>query len=389
MMTQLQMRILALIFMSNLIAVTEVTAAKGPLSIPVLSFIFVSDAGRVMFDDREATLDCTDFISKGTCDLRGQWTLSNQTGEARALEGYLIGPYIKAFTHSGVSVEPQMTSALTRRMCDQLQTPAIQDNGACHRALSSSLSRGEMRGSRVTLAPHAEEIFEFSIVIRPPLSLAQGWLIPAGRARHVFFSDDQGERTSQLMINLGEAPIPIEIVPPESSLSDSAEVTFEQRISMRTIYERAGSTDSNNARAHRDFHFKIKRDQPVANGGPLFGLGSVSGSHEGLQARFGYHVYAPHWLQLELAADSNFTDLLVVSPTVEVVSPMILPVPAPSLGVGVGLPLEIQPALRWGARFQISVIYPFIGFVASFDAFRSHDSRQDESRWTLLGQLSF
>ena len=152
---------------------------------------------------------------------------------------------------------------------------------------------------------------------------------------------------------------------------------------------RGGSTDSGHFLTHRNLHLKIKRDQPIANGGPLFGLGSISGLHEGLQARFGYHVYAPHWLQFELAADSNLTDLLVISPTIEVVSPMLLPIPAPSFGVGIGLPLEVQPSFRWGTRFQISVIYPLIGFVASFDAFRSHDSHQDESRWTLLGQLSF
>ena len=158
---------------------------------------------------------------------------------------------------------------------------------------------------------------------------------------------------------------------------------------MRKISNKGSSTHSHQFLTHRHLHFKIKRDQLIANGGPLFGLGSISGLHEGLQARFGYHVYAPHWLQFELAADSNFADLLVISPTIEIISPLLLPIPAPSFGVGIGLPLEVQPTLRWGTRFQISAIYPFIGFVASFDKFSSHNSRQDESRWTLLGQLSF
>ncbi len=103
------------------------------------------------------------------------------------------------------------------------------------------------------------------------------------------------------------------------------------------------------------------------NGGILAGIGGNLDDSGGLRARFGYEIAAPEWLLFSLSVDTNFKDDVVLTPTFEAATPSLLFLP--SLGLGVGMPVRLVEERRVGVRVQLSVHWPVLGWVTSFDIF--------------------
>lgn len=84
-----------------------------------------------------------------------------------------------------------------------------------------------------------------------------------------------------------------------------------------------------------------------------------------------------------ISVDTNWEQLAIVTPGLELTTPMLDPVP--SLGLGVGLPIMLAPERAVGVRGSLGVHFYGMGVVASYDWFHSESAH---SQWTLLGQLS-
>lgn len=123
-------------------------------------------------------------------------------------------------------------------------------------------------------------------------------------------------------------------------------------------------------------------------GGPLVGVGAAMRDPVSFRARFGYEVSSPGWLLHSLNLDTDFRSLLVLAPTVEVVSPQLLIIPWVSLGVG--LPVRVNPSTDVGVRLQFGLGFLPVGFVISIDYFPGlPDGHADRLRTTLYAQVSF
>jgi hypothetical protein len=103
------------------------------------------------------------------------------------------------------------------------------------------------------------------------------------------------------------------------------------------------------------------------NGGVLAGIGGNLDDSGGLRARFGYEIAGPEWLLLSLSLDTNFRDDLVLAPMVEAATPSVLILP--SLGLGLGMPVRLVEERRVGIRVQLTVHWPILGWVTSFDIY--------------------
>lgn len=84
-----------------------------------------------------------------------------------------------------------------------------------------------------------------------------------------------------------------------------------------------------------------------------------------------------------ISVDTNWQRLAIVTPGLELTTPMIGPMP--SLGLGVGLPIMLAPERAVGVRGSLGIHFHGMGVVASYDWFHAESAH---SQWTLLGQLS-
>lgn len=117
------------------------------------------------------------------------------------------------------------------------------------------------------------------------------------------------------------------------------------------------------------------------NGGLFIGAGGAVLNR--FRFRAGYEIAAPEWLLHSLAVETDFTSALAFIPAVHAASEGLL-VLIPSLSAGLGLPIEVRPSLRVGARLQLTVHWPFVGFVAALDVF---PGTRDPVQVTLTGQV--
>jgi hypothetical protein len=127
----------------------------------------------------------------------------------------------------------------------------------------------------------------------------------------------------------------------------------------------------------------------IENGGVLLGVGGRLGDRSGFRARLGYEIAWAKSRLISLSADTDFRELLQLTPAFEVALPAVLIVP--SLGAGLGLPVQLRPDARVGVRGQLSAMFYAVGVVASLDYFPKVDVMTDPTRLraTLLARLSF
>jgi hypothetical protein len=101
----------------------------------------------------------------------------------------------------------------------------------------------------------------------------------------------------------------------------------------------------------------------VIGGGTL--QAATEGPHRHYAAMAGYEVALPFWLIHRVEVNTYFRDRTVIAPSTEAATPFLLVIP--SLSAGLGIPISIRPHADIGVRFQMSIQYPFLGFVAFAD----------------------
>lgn len=132
----------------------------------------------------------------------------------------------------------------------------------------------------------------------------------------------------------------------------------------------------------RMLHLSFDRTRRFHAGGPLVGIGGAfGGSGRGLRLRAGWELAAPSWLFWGATAETNASDLLVVTPSVEVASDQVLILP--SVGLGLGAPVRIEPDGAVGVRIQGTVAVSKLGLVGVLD----HFPTEGETIFSLLGQV--
>lgn len=124
--------------------------------------------------------------------------------------------------------------------------------------------------------------------------------------------------------------------------------------------------------------------RPIVDvGGPTLGVGAAFGARAGFRLRAGWELTGPDWLLYGAAAETNFSGLWVVAPTIEAASDFVLILP--SCGLGLGLPVRIAPHAAVGLRGQLSMMFTALGLSFGIDVFPRDSS---PVQLTLLGQIS-
>ena len=124
------------------------------------------------------------------------------------------------------------------------------------------------------------------------------------------------------------------------------------------------------------------------NGGVLLGIGGTVDQPRGLRARLGYEVAAPGWLFHGITMDTDFSEELVVTPTLEAATSGLFFV-IPSLAVGLGVPIRVAPEATAGVRMQLTLQWPFVGFVTSVDLYPALASDDPGfMQTTILAQIA-
>ena len=132
----------------------------------------------------------------------------------------------------------------------------------------------------------------------------------------------------------------------------------------------------------RMLHLSFDGRRSFHVGGPFVGIGGAfGGSGRGLRLRAGWEIAAPSWLFWSATAETNASDLFVVTPLIEVATDQVLILP--SLGLGVGAPIRIEPDRAVGARIQGSLGVYKLGLIGVLD----HYPSASETIFSLLGQV--
>ncbi len=130
--------------------------------------------------------------------------------------------------------------------------------------------------------------------------------------------------------------------------------------------------DGPGARASID----LSRGVRFARGGPMVAAGLDVGAGPRPRLRIGWEFATlRHWWIQSLALESDLRALTLV-PTTEVASPVLLTV-IPSLGLGLGVPLRIFPEVRAGVRTQLSLGWPRLSLLGTFDVYPARPGRTD------------
>ncbi len=119
-----------------------------------------------------------------------------------------------------------------------------------------------------------------------------------------------------------------------------------------------------------EVEFASKRSGSLLRvGGPFVGIGSQmrwDRHYAEAVLRTGYEIAHPAWLIHSLATESDFKNVVVLTPAVEAA---LTGNWSQIVSLGVGLPLRLTKETDVGVRGQFGIQFPLVGFVATFDFF--------------------
>ena len=280
----------------------------------------------------------------------------------------------------------------------------VQDGRAIGRQLSANdrlrftqaVRRGEddvlLAGMQLDVEPHRTALVTVTGRMTPGRYFQPGYDLPAVRTRHIFLGS-RPERSNVYNLEYLISPIRTWGPAPEIAVTLRHPASWELRLSCRPREPASQSTRSRSAgdwscpaaRREREGGRVVQTltvsgeavdtlglaieppERLLFHGGPILGIGGNLDDSRGLRARFGYEIALPRWLMLSLALDTNFQDDLVLAPGIEAATPSVLILP--SLGLGLGLPIRLVEERRVGLRVQLTVQWPLLGWVTSFDIY--------------------
>jgi hypothetical protein len=123
------------------------------------------------------------------------------------------------------------------------------------------------------------------------------------------------------------------------------------------------------------------------NGGPFIGVGAGFEPKARLRLRAGYDLSSYEILAHGIAIESDLRQVLVV-PYTDVGTPNVL-LFIPSVAFGAGVPLRVWPDVRPGVRLQLTLSWPVLSIVGTFDAFPPIRGEPVAYYGAVLTQLGF
>jgi hypothetical protein len=326
-------------------------------------------------------IDCVERHGEPRCTFRASYAVRNPAGHSESVVAAFYGVY----TH-GVSVDldgrpatAQLTDAEVRGLDRLVFDPHAADAGP--RFLGSSDRGGSERvGFRATFAPSQVSEVVTRGDIRPGKVLEpHGYARPASETRHGWLGRDRRTETYQLEYLLFPIRTWARVGPIEIRVRYPEDWTFYGRIyatgkesppRWATVEEDGRVEQRLATRASAGSVLSLGFGLPapfVQLGGGTLALGGGMGDGGGLRAQLGWEVAAPNWVLYGVAVGSNLRDDLVVIPSIELASPMILVVP--SFGIGVGVPVRLVPERAVGVRGQASAYFGPVGLVVTHDEY--------------------
>ena len=106
----------------------------------------------------------------------------------------------------------------------------------------------------------------------------------------------------------------------------------------------------------------------ILNGGVRIGIGGALGDHKGFRMRLGYEIALPDWLVFSVTAETNFQDLVVLTPQLSILSsggfPLML-----TASAGVGMPILLGNTERVGLRAAVDIFVWMVGVALYADIY--------------------
>jgi hypothetical protein len=342
--------------------------------------------------------DCSEEDGRPVCDFRAIYRVKNRSGARQAVVAAFLGVHT-----SGVkirvadrAVSHTLTDAEVKRI-DAAVQGVIDDK---KNRTSFSLERQKAlshAGFKLTVEAGQEARVEATGRVRPGRLFVPSYAVDAVRTRHPLLgtrSPGQEYDLEYLVAPIrtwgSVGAIQVMLRHPASwevgisTTGDARKPRQQSRADgdSRTV-ELALSPAVDLLRVHVGLPPRV-----LLNGGVLLGLGGTLDDPRGFRARLGYEIAAPGWLFHGLTVDTDFTDELVVTPTWEAATSGVMVI-IPSLAVGLGVPVQVKPEVTAGIRMQLTLQWPFIGLVTTFDLYPGLDTGgRGFFQATMLAQIA-
>ncbi|MFW5740419.1 MAG: hypothetical protein ACOC1F_08640, partial [Myxococcota bacterium] len=369
-------------------------------------------------DREQLIIDCdgVDEQKRPRCWFEATYWVRNPTGQPqRVTTGFLsdltddVSISIDGQRSDRILTEAEVRALVPRqvpgtppdqRFAQPPDAPAVEAAPRTHEALSAAAmmdraaSVGEVRGVDLAVAPGAVR----ELTAKGRLVPGEYW-VPSpyfvtepGRARHPLLAPER--RTGVYEIEYLIAPIrtwggvgPIDVVirhPRAWEATASADAQQSRSVGGDQTEIRFTTRAEALAALRVRFRTPVRTFHP---GGPVAGIGGTFGDAGGFRMRFGWELSAPDWLLYSATMDTDFDDVVVVTPMIEAATPWMLIIP--SLGAGLGVPVRVEPDREVGVRLQGTAAFGPAAWVTSFDYYPGVDAdRPDDKQVTMLFQLT-
>ena len=346
------------------------------------------------------TFECSEQADLPICDFRAAYRVKSRATRPQEVVGAFMGIYTSnvQVRVDGTPISHQLTTAEFARIDDAVQKQL--DETSDHQTTSILDRRAESirrDGFRLTIPPEEEVTLEAMGRVHPGRFIKPSYATDAVWTRHPLLGTTI--KAPEYDLDYLVAPIrtwgsvgPIEVTmryPASWKIRVSVDGPSEPpKLKTRTVGNTSTTIVTLDAVADvLRLHVSLP-SRVLHNGGVMLGIGGTVDEPSGLRARLGYEVAAPSWLFHGVAVDTDFTDELVITPTFEAATSGILAI-VPSLGFGLGVPIQIRPEVTAGIRLQLTLQWPFIGMVTSFDLYPGLDTERSEFfQATILAQVA-
>lgn len=340
----------------------------------------------------QLAITCVEEDDAPRCTFVATYAVRNDTGTAQATVAAFVGERARdvRLTFAGARVDREFTA----------------DEGAALARVPGARRGGLQRGASLSLEPGASAALVAEGRLEPERYFRPSYSQPALWARHPVLGSPV-HRTHAFHVQYEVAPIrswAAGAPPPRISLTLTVPRQWDTLVSLRRpggdeasrhLAPSPGVTrERGDERVHEveldsaqvdtlELDLQLPR-RTLRHGGPFVALGGALGPSGGLRARLGYEVAAPEWLLWSVTGETDFSRLLQFAAVAEAATELLLIIP--SVSVGLGVPVRVLPERQVGARAQVSLQWPYVGFVASLDVF---PFAADVLQVSLLGRASF
>ena len=348
-------------------------------------------AGGLRVTGEELTLSCAERRGRPVCDLLARYQLHNPSPRAQTLVAAFYGVYTE-----NVRIVVDGRPAAAALTTEQIAALDARVEGVQHEQAgrgSWRLGRGPRPELvRTGFALRARPGQRLGVVVtgrmHPGRFFVPSYARPAVSTRHIWLGSAPGSTDFNFTYLVapirtwGPAP-PIRLrLRYPSAWKLSGTLAGARGVTPLAAGRRQGDLTEIRAtidgQAVDSVDFSVTLPPPhLFHGGPLLGLGGTLDDSRRLRVRLGYEVAAPAWLFHNLNIETDFDQELLLVPTMHATTAGVFSV-IPSLSVGLGLPIRVHSRPTAGVRLELTVQWPVLGLVATFDIFPGVDTAAAE-----------